>query len=160
VRAVLDADTPLAPYAGMFWARPQALGALLEFEYEDFAVPEADAVDGDDPPALRDVVERLYCHAAHSAGFSVRTAVTPYWAAVDYTRLEYKTARVAAHLPGFTQDQIDYLDDLEDVARQARERVPDPPLVALKWDLYTRHPRLAQVLSPAYGAARTVLRRR
>lgn len=102
-----DPDTPLAPYGGMFWFRPDALHIVTSYPWSlaDFEV-EAGKIDGTVPHVL----ERLMAYACHEAGYHVRCAMHTRAAAVGYTKLEYKLQRLAALMPGARpRDQLDWL---------------------------------------------------
>lgn len=141
-----DRSTPIAPYGGMFWCRPEALRALTarEWEWDDFP-DETGWSDG----ALPHVIERLYAYAVMSAGFHVRSAMTADWAEINYTFLEYKLQRISSMLPAFTQEQVDYID---------RIRTDGPLLARLKQAVDARYPRLGRSMRPGYKAARQAYR--
>jgi lipopolysaccharide biosynthesis protein len=141
-----DRSTPIAPYGGMFWCRPEALRAFTmhEWEWENFP-DEAGWTDG----GLPHVIERLYAYAAMDAGFHVRAAMTTDWAEINYTFLEYKLQRVSSMLPAFTQEQVDYLE---------RVNTDGPLLAKLKEVVKTRHPELSRSLRPGYRMARGAYR--
>lgn len=157
IHVPFDADTPLAPYGGMFWFRPDALSPITEYPWtiQDFEA-EVGKVDG----TLPHVLERLMAYACHEAGFHVRCILHPRAAAVGYTKLEYKLQRLAALMPsGLARDQLDWLHlvrahlaaegsrnsfrfHLEACIRIARQR------------FITSFPRLALALKKPYGVAR------
>jgi rhamnosyltransferase len=143
----LDEDTPVAPLGSMFWARPDALRPLVArgFSWSDF---ERETTYGDG--GLPHVIERLFGYAALAAGYHVRAAMTPRWATVGYTSLEYRLQLVASQLPAWTKEQLDYIGVLQEVA--------DNPLVWLRRRMGLRHPTLAKFGRPAYVAARGVYR--
>ena len=141
-----DPSTPIAPYGGMFWCRPEALSAFTsrDWHWEDFP-DESGWTDG----GLPHVIERLYAYAVMEAGFHVRSVMTADWAEINYAFLEYKLQRVSAMLPAFTQDQVDYLEKVN----------TDGPLLAnLKEVVDARYPRLSRSLRPGYKVARSTYR--
>ena len=141
-----DRSTPIAPYGGMFWCRPEALRDLTarEWKWDDFP-DETGWTDG----ALPHVIERLYAYAVMSAGFHVRSVMTADWAEINYTFLEYKLQRISSMLPAFTQEQVDYID---------RIRTDGPLLARLKEAVDARYPRLGKSVRPGYRAARQAYR--
>ncbi|SFC38615.1 rhamnosyltransferase [Nocardioides terrae] len=93
-----DKRTPVAPYGGMFVARPQALRPLLaaDWGFEDFADPEDDSLRAFE--RLENVVERLLAYASLGQGLHVREVAHPATAALSYKYLEYKYQLVAAEV--------------------------------------------------------------
>lgn len=146
IHTTFDRSTPIAPYGGMFWCRPEAIVAFTahEWKWEDFP-DEAGWTDG----GLPHVIERLYAYAVMDAGFHVRSVMTADWAEINYTFLEYKLQRVSAMLPAFTQEQVDYLEKVN---------TDGPLLVQLKEAVNTRYPRLSRSLRPGYKVARQAYR--
>lgn len=96
IKVNFDDSTPMAPYGTMFWFRPEAIGEITahEFEWTDFA-EEPNHVDG----SLAHVLERLLGYSVMSRGYHLRCVFNRYWAAINYTKLEYKLQRLAALLP-------------------------------------------------------------
>jgi len=141
-----DRSTPIAPYGGMFWCRPEALRAFTtrEWEWDDFP-DEAGWTDG----GLPHVIERLYAYAVMNAGFHVRSVMTADWAEINYTFMEYKLQRVSSMLPAFTQEQVDYLE---------RVNTDGPLLAKVKEVVKATHPRLSRSLRPGYKVARGAYR--
>ena len=108
IEGPLDPYTPLAPWGGMYWFRPNALASMLahDWRHEDYA-PEPHYRDGD----LAHVQERLIPYAVRSAGYRVLTVMTPETAAQSHARLEMKLDAVAGRLAsGDLRDQIAQLD--------------------------------------------------
>jgi rhamnosyltransferase len=160
IRVPFDASTPLAPYGGMFWARPEALLAITEheFAYEDFAADDHGYGDG----MLGHVLERLWAYAALSAGYTAHSVMNADWAEINYAFLEFKLQKISAMMPAHTLDQVDYLHDLQrrvaeppTVIVQAPER---PPLAHLKDAVDQAMPRTGRALRPAYRLARSAAR--
>ena len=146
IHTTFDRSTPIAPYGGMFWCRPEALAAFTahELKWEDFP-DEAGWTDG----GLPHVIERLYAYVVMNAGFHVRSVMTADWAEINYTFMEYKLQRVSSMLPAFTQEQVDYLEKVN---------TDGPLLVQLKEAVNTKYPRLSRSLRPGYKAARQAYR--
>ena len=139
MRTLFDPDTPLAPYGGMFWARPEALAVLRRRPWQ-----HADYADVHLGPAQ----ELLLAYSALSDGWHARCVVTLDWASVSYPFLEYKLQKVSAALPAHTQQQLEYIRALE-----AQDRIL--PLVAR--EVNRRYPRLGRTARPVYRAARKAL---
>jgi rhamnosyltransferase len=148
IHTVFDRATPVAPYGTMFWARPEALAKLAghPFTFKDFAGEEEGWGDG----MLGHVLERLYGYAVMDAGFTVRSVLNTDWAAIDYAFLEYKLQRISSMLPAYTQEQVDYIEQV----------TADGPLLhQLKVAVDDQYPRLGKVLRPGYRVARGAARR-
>lgn len=96
LNVLFDKSTPVAPYGGMFWFRPNALRKLFEYEWtwEDFAADTA-YTDGDLPHAI----ERVYTYVAQDSGYYTRSVMSLQQAASNYTRLEYKVQLLSSLLP-------------------------------------------------------------
>lgn len=143
LHVVFDRSTPLAPYGSMFWFRPEAMLKMTghEWTWEDYPLEAKDYGDG----SITHVQERLMAYTALDSGHHVRCVINREWAAINYTFLEYKLQRVAAMLPHFTQDQVDYLSRLQ---------TEGPALLHLKRAVDERYPGWGQRLRPAYRAAR------
>lgn len=108
IETCFDDSTPMAPYGTMFWFRPKAIKKLAEhmFEWTDFG-PEPNHVDG----SLAHVLERLLGYAVMSEGYHLRCVINRPWAAINYTKLEYKLQRLASALPnGNIFDQLFWID--------------------------------------------------
>ncbi|MGB8382787.1 MAG: rhamnan synthesis F family protein, partial [Dermatophilaceae bacterium] len=106
IRTQFDRSTPVAPYGGMFWCRPEAVAPIVRhpWTWDDFP-DRAQWVDG----GLAHVIERLYAYAAMQGGYHVRCAMNADWAEINYTFLEYKLQRISSMLPAYTQEQANYL---------------------------------------------------
>lgn len=137
----LDESTPLAAYGSMFIARPRALRKLVDagLTWDDF--DEATYVDG----SLAHVVERLFTYSSLGAGLPVFTVQSTELASINYASLEFKLQNFSQGLPGTVMQQRDYLDRL----------LRGPSLLSVgKRAFWTRLPRLARLLHPAYDASR------
>ncbi|GAA1885969.1 rhamnan synthesis F family protein [Lapillicoccus jejuensis] len=146
IAAPFDASTPVAPYGGMFWCRPQALAPLLrrDWRYEDFP-DESGWGDG----GLAHVIERLYAYSAAEAGFHTRMVLNHDWAEINYAFLEYKLQLVASRLPARPLEQMNYLTNVT---------TEGPLLLHLKNEVDRRYPRLGRGARPAYRIARGAAR--
>ncbi|HEX7815157.1 rhamnan synthesis F family protein [Dyella sp.] len=132
IETAFDDATPMAPYGTMFWFRPEALRKLAghQFEWSDFG-PEPNHVDG----SLAHVLERLMGYAAMSDGYHLRCVMNRRWAAINYTKLEYKLQRLASQLPnGNIFDQIFWIERAKAViSNLARVSQKDPWSDAAGW---------------------------
>ena len=148
IHTVFDRTTPVAPYGTMFWARPEALAKLAghKFSYKDFAGEEEGWGDG----MLGHVLERLYGYAVLDAGYTVQSVLNTDWAAINYAFLEYKLQRISSMLPAYTQEQVDYIEQVS---------TDGPLLHHLKVAMDDQYPRLGRALRPGYRAARGAARR-
>ncbi len=141
MRTLFDPDTPLAPYGGMFWARPESLATLMSRPWK-----HADYADGHLGPAQ----ELLLGYSALSAGWHVRCVMTLDWASVNYPFLEYKLQKVSSALPAHTQQQLEFIRELE---------AQDSILPVIRREVDRRYPRLGRSARPAYRVARDALGR-
>lgn len=147
IRTKFDAATPLAPYGSMFWARPETLRKLVEPDWAWTDFPDNDGyVDG----SLTHVLERLLAYAVIDAGFHVRSVINRDWGSINYAFLEYKLQRIAAFLPGQTEEQVEFL---------SRPVLEIPLLASVKDRIDRRYPGLGQRLRPGYQATRSLYRR-
>ena len=148
IHTVFDRTTPVAAYGTMFWARPETLGKLAghRFTFKDFAGEDEGWGDG----MLGHVIERLYGYAVMDAGYTVHSVLNTDWAAINYAFLEYKLQRVSSMLPAYTQEQVDFIEQVT---------VEGPLLHQLKVAVDGQYPRLGRALRPGYRAARGAARR-
>jgi lipopolysaccharide biosynthesis protein len=146
LHTVFDRTTPLAPYGTMFWARPDALRKMIEypFRYEDFAPEKEGWNDG----MLGHVLERLYGYTVMDAGYTAQCALNTDWAAINYAFLEYKLQRVSSMLPGYLQEQMDYLELVQS----------ETPLHKIKSGIDEAYPKIGRMMRPGYRAARATVR--
>lgn len=142
VKTHFDRSTPVAPYGTMFWFRPEALLKMSEYpwQHSDYP-PEPGHNDG----GLAHVQERLLGYTVMDAGYHVRSVINRDWAAINYAFLEYKLQRISSYLPPYTQDQVDYIEELQ---RQA------PLAQQVKDEFKARFPGLSKVVVPGYKVAR------
>lgn len=147
IRTVFDRATPVAPYGTMFWARPRGLRKLAShgLGFGDFAADDAGWGDG----MLPHVLERLYGYAVLDAGYTIQQVINTDWAAINYAFLEYKLQRISSMLPAYTQDQVDYLEQVT---------TDGPMLLRLKEAVNTSYPRIGKALRPGYRAVRATAR--
>jgi rhamnosyltransferase len=151
IRVPLDTSSPLAPYGGMFIARPEALAAMTarEWSFEDYA-PEGDYGDG----TLSHVQERLVSYAAAELGYHTRTVANTGYAAISHTFLEYKLDQQVQGVSGYAIDQVHAMRPLVRLAEGGQ-------LSAIKYILLRYHPWLSKALLFATKPGRaTRLKRR
>ncbi|WP_454169915.1 rhamnan synthesis F family protein [Microbacterium paulum] len=103
VRVPLDDVSPLAPFGGMFIARPEALSLVTdrEWSYADFGGSAAYRDGG-----LAHVLERMPSYAAGELGYHTRTVATREYMSISHTALEYKLDQLASGIPGNMLEQI------------------------------------------------------
>lgn len=136
IRVALDESSPLAPYGGMFIARPDALLAMTrqEWDFEEYA-PEGKYGDG----TLSHVQERLVSYAAAELGFHTRTVANADYAAISHTFLEYKLDQMSAGVSGYGYDQVHAM-------RPLVKLVDGGQLSVIAYLFLRYHPRIASVL--------------
>ena len=54
---------------------------------------------------------------------------------------EYKLQRISSMLPAFTEEQIAYISELQNIAQEQRDRVPARPISAFLDSMNVYHPR-------------------
>lgn len=146
VRVPQDLVSPLAPYGGMWVARPAALRALASqgWTYRDFRGPrESD---------LARVLERIVVPVAARDGFHARTVLSREHAAISHTALEFKADEMLAAAPGYPVDQITLLHRAGPTGRGG--------IVGLtRMYLRLNHRVLSRLLLPPMAAAEHVFHR-
>lgn len=142
VHVALEDGSPLAPFGGMFIARPQALALLADEEW-DFDEYPAEGSYGDG--TLSHVQERIVAHAAAELGFHTRTIANREYAAISHTMLEYKLDQTVRGVPGYAYDQVHALRPFAPLTRVTRRAI-------ISYYAHIYHPRIV-------AAARRVLRR-
>lgn len=162
IHVPFDANTPLAPYGGMFWFRPAALRVISTYPWRisDFET-EVGKVDG----TLPHVLERITGYACHQAGYHVRCVLNRRTAAIGYTKLEYKLQRVASLMPGGqVQDQVDWLHAVRahldaEPARRTLEYHFEECVRQIRARFIARYPRLSIALKWPYRSMRSLYHR-
>lgn len=107
VTVPLDRVSPLAPFGGMFFARPAALARMAreQWTYRDYGhVGDRRYRD------LARVQERMLTAVAAQSGFHSRTVLTPEHAAISHTALEFKADEISATTRGYPVDRIQMLN--------------------------------------------------
>lgn len=143
INVPIDHISPLAPYGGMWIARPAAMEpiAAARWRYRDYASGALSR-----HPHLAKVQERLIAYAAAERGFHARTVLTPKHAAISHTALENKSDELFATTRGWPVEQVQLM--------QRAGFTGHGGVVALsRMYLRINHPRAARVLLPAYELA-------
>ena len=166
IEAPLDPDTPIAPYGGMYWFRPQALRKLFahEWRWSDFS-DEPALLDG----SLSHALERILCYVAQDARFTTQQIMSERSAGWNYAMLEYKLQKLGASLPnadfnyqthilaswkqsGFPVVMNSQTMSLQPTMRQALRSL----LHATKGVMAERSPTMLKIARPIYRFARNL----
>lgn len=136
-----DLMSPLAPFGGMWIARPAALRRMSErpWRYGDYRSRRRSR-------ELAHVQERLLVEAAAEDGFHVRTVLTPEHASISHTAVEFKLDEMGRAVRGYPLDQIQFLHTAGFVGNGS-------PVTLLRMYLRLNHPRLARAFLPLYRFA-------
>ena len=99
----VDRISPLAPFGGMWFARPEALRLLAQqrWLYRDYAKPGRQRYRD-----LARLQERAVTYAAAELGFHSRTVLTPEHAAISHTAIEFKADQLFSTTRGYPVDSI------------------------------------------------------
>ncbi|MBN9139603.1 MAG: hypothetical protein J0H23_02140 [Micrococcales bacterium] len=143
IHTPLEEGSPLAPFGGMFVARPEALRLLAaeEWRFDEYPA-EGEYGDG----TLSHVQERIVAHAAAELGYHSRTIANREYAAISHTMLEYKLDQTVRDVPGYGYDQVHALRPFARLTHPSKRAV-------ISYYLHRFHPRLV-------AAAAKFLRRR
>jgi lipopolysaccharide biosynthesis protein len=135
IRVPLDTSSPLAPYGGMFIARPEALAAMTakEWQFDDY--PD-EGLYGDG--TLSHVQERLVSYVAAENGYHTRTIANTGYAAISHSFLEYKLDQQVQGVSGYAIDQVHEMRPLVRVEEGGQ-------LALIKYLLFRYHPWLATI---------------
>ncbi|POX65833.1 hypothetical protein C3481_14890 [Microbacterium sp. Ru50] len=142
IRVPVDAVSPLAPYGGMWVARPDALRRMVEPRWR-----HADYRRGKRDRELAHVQERTVVLAAAEDGFHARTVLTPEHASISHTALQFKTDQVSMSVRGYPIDQIRFLHGAGGMGFGG-------PVALFRMYLRLNHFSVARRLLPVYYAAR------
>lgn len=142
IRVPVDAVSPLAPYGGMWVARPDALRRMVEPRWR-----HADYRRGKRDRELAHVQERTVVLAAAEDGFHTRTVLTPEHASISHTALQFKTDQVSMSVRGYPIDQIRFLHGAGGMGFGG-------PVALFRMYLRLNHFGVARRLLPVYYAAR------
>lgn len=139
----LDNVSPLAPYGGMWIARPEALRSISDhpWTFSDYGSKKHGKLG-----RLAHLQERLIAPAAAQRGFHVRTVLTPEHAAISHTALEFKADELFSTTRGYPVEQIQLL--------QRAGFTGYGGIVAIaRMYLRVNHPRIVGFLRPLYSFA-------
>lgn len=138
----VDLVSPLAPFGGMWIARPEAIRRMSEYpwRYGHYRGRQR-------ARELAHAQERLLVEVAAEDGYHVRTVLTPEHASISHTALEFKIDDMGSALRGYPLDQILFLHGAGGAGRGG-------PFTLLRMYLRLNHPRAARLMLPAYRAAR------
>lgn len=102
----LDRVSPLAPFGGMWIARPEALRLMVEcrWRFADYTL-KAQRRFG----RLAHVQERLVTAAAAEVGYYSRTVLTYEHAEISHTALDFKVDQISSTTRGWPVERIDFL---------------------------------------------------
>lgn len=143
VRVPLDQVSPLAPFGGMFFARPAAIEAMarVPWTYRDYS-GAGDRLYGN----LARVQTRMLTAVAAERGYHTRTVLNPEHAAISHTALEFKADEITATTSGYPVDRIELLHRAGPTGRGG--------LVGLsRMYLRLNHPRTARAVLPIMAVA-------
>lgn len=134
----LDVSSPLAPFGGMWIARPEALRPLSErrWTYRDYE-------RGRGSERLAHLQERLVPAAAAQRGYHCRTVLTAEHASISHSALEYKVDQLLSTTRGWPVEQIRIL-------HRAGWTGYGGVVALSRMYLRVNHPRAARALTPAY----------
>ena len=136
-----DLMSPLAPFGGMWIARPAAMRRMSQrlWRYSDYRGRRR-------ARELAHVQERLLVEAAAEDGFHVRTVLTPEHAAISHTAIEFKLEEMGRAVRGYPLDQIRFLHAAGFVGNGG-------PATLLRMYLRLNHPAAARAFLPVYRLA-------
>lgn len=99
----LDKVSPLAPFGGMWFARPEALRLLTNerWLYRDYGKPGRQRYRD-----LARLQERSVAYAAAELGYHSRTVLTPEHASIAHTAIEFKADQLFSTSYGYPVDAI------------------------------------------------------
>lgn len=143
VQVPRDSVSPLAPYGGMFVARPSALRLLTgeRWRYRDYGRKGVAQYKH-----LAHLQERLIVLAGAELGYHTRTVLTREHASISHTALESKSDYLFSTTRGWPVEQIQLMQRAGDIGHGG--------VVALA-RMYVRlnHPRASRLLMPLFGFA-------
>ncbi len=101
----------------MYIARPESLRLLVEHEwrYDEFGGAEAYRDGG-----LAHILERMPSYAAGELGYHTRTVSTFEYMSISHTAMEFKLDEMSATIPGYSYEQIEFLQAAGYVGARAR----------------------------------------
>lgn len=143
IRVPLDAVSPLAPYGGMWIARPAAFRVLTQrrWSFSDYS-RRMERRYGH----LAHLQERMVSAAVGQAGYYCRTVLNFTHAEIGYTALEYKVDQMFSTTRGWPVEQIRFL-------HRAGYTGYGGTVALVRMYVRTNHPRIAEAFRPAYRLA-------
>ncbi len=138
IQVPADEVSPLAPFGGMFFARPAALQLLANerWTYGDYR-----RSGGKRSVSLARVQERLLVPAAAELGFHSRNVLTAEHFEISHTALEYKVDELSSTVSGYPVEQIALLHRAGRIGRGG-------PVSLVRMFLRAKHPRIAHIFLP------------
>ncbi|WP_163616836.1 MULTISPECIES: rhamnan synthesis F family protein [unclassified Microbacterium] len=106
IRVPADDVSPLAPVAGMWVARPEALRLIADFDWSYQSYAKGSSSKG---TRLAYAQELIVVHAAGERGYHTRTVLNESHASISHTSLEYKVDQLLSTTIGYPHDQIQFL---------------------------------------------------
>jgi lipopolysaccharide biosynthesis protein len=134
----LDDASPLAPYGGMWIARPEALRTLTDYPWTHSHYRRR---NGQSPADLARIQERLIALAAGEQGYHVRTVLNTEHASISHTALEEKVDQLFSTTPGYPLEQIQFM-------HRAGWAGHGGPLSLFRMYLRMNHPRASRLAEP------------
>jgi hypothetical protein len=143
IRVPQDRISPLAPFGGMWVARPAALALLAQhrWSYSDYG-PRGQRRYR----RLAHAQERVITSAAGELGFHARTILTPQHASISHTALDFKTDELFSTTRGYPVEQIQFL-------HRAGFTGYGGGVAIARMYLHLNHPRTVRRLRPFYRLA-------
>lgn len=144
IKVPRDEVSPLAPFGGMWIARPEALRALVE---RGWSVSDYHRARRARWIELTRVQERLLALTAAEAGYHSRTVLNREHAQLAYTALEYKIDEMSSTTRGYPVEQIHLL-------RRAGWTGYGGVVALARMYVNVNHPRIAALTQPLYRGMR------
>ncbi len=143
IRVPLDTVSPLAPYGGMWIARPAAFRVMMQrrWTFADYDWKYQRRFGH-----LAHLQERLISAAAGQAGFSSRTVMNFAHTEIGHTALEYKVDQMFSTTRGWPVEQIGML-------HRAGYTGYGGTVALVRMFMRINHPRVADAFRPFYHLA-------
>lgn len=139
----LDAVSPLAPYGGMWMARPAALRVLtdVDWRFDDYGRRHERKYR-----SLARLQERLVTYAAGERGYHSRTVMNAEHTSISHTAVDYKLDQMLSTTHGWPVQQIQLL-------HRAGYTGYGGTVALARMYLRLHHPRVVRALGPLYRLA-------
>jgi len=144
IKVPRDEVSPLAPFGGMWIARPEALRAFVE---RGWTVSDYHRARRARWIELTRVQERLLAITAAEAGYHSRTVLNREHAQIAYTALEYKADEMSSTTRGYPVEQIHLM-------RRAGWTGYGGIVALARMYVNVNHPRVAALTQPLYRGVR------